>query len=272
MAALTPTQVDRYLERIGLDPTTVRDLDLDTPCLTTLQTAHATHIPFENLSIVGDPFTDTPGPGISLDRQAIYAKLIDRERGGYCFELNGLFTTLLTALGFDVHRAAAMVIPNSGDHRTPANHHIAIVSLDTEYVVDVGMGSPRMRHPTPLDGTPTDSDDAHVTWRIRETDRPQYRYRAEYRIGDGEWEPRHDFDPTPREFTYFQAANDYLANAPESPFTSGPVVERGTPDGWIELQRDTFTRVTRGDTTEREIDAEDWYQLLESEFHLTLPP
>lgn len=271
MPPLTPTEVDGYLERIGLDPPTIRNTARDTDCLATLQTAHATTIPFENLSIVGDPFTDAPGPGISLEPKTIYQKLIDDQRGGYCFELNGLFTTLLATLGFDVVRAAAMVIPNSGQHRTPANHHIAIVTLDKPYVVDVGMGSPRMRHPTPLDGTPTTADDADVSWRIQPTDRPQYQYQAEYRIGAGDWQPRHVFDPTPRDFSYFAAANDYLANAPESPFTGGPVVERGTADGWLELQQDSFTRVVHGDSTERDIEPEEWYTIVESEFGLTIP-
>jgi N-hydroxyarylamine O-acetyltransferase len=67
-----------------------------------LHTAHLERIPFENLSIhLGEP--------IALEPEALVAKIVDRRRGGFCYELNGAFATLLRSLGFDVTLLAARV-------------------------------------------------------------------------------------------------------------------------------------------------------------------
>jgi N-hydroxyarylamine O-acetyltransferase len=262
--------VDRYLGRIGLDADEIRGRDRDTGTLARLQAAHVRHVPFENLSIVGDPFGDAPGEGVSLEASALYRKIVERERGGYCFELNGLFTALLDALGFDVHRAAAMIVPEDGEHTTPANHHAIVVTLDRRYVVDVGMGSPRMRRPAPIGGGSTPADPAGAEWRVVPNDRPIYGLTTEYR-NDGGWEPRYVFDPTPRDLSYFGAACDYLATAPESPFTEGVTVQVGTEEGWRELTRETFARVENGERTERDVPAEEWDDLLAEAFDLCVP-
>lgn len=270
MAPLDDAMVDRYLERIGLEPDDIRAADRNTETLARLQHAHVTTVPFENLSIVGDPFGDASGEGVTLDVSALYTKIVERRRGGYCFELNGLFTALLDALGYDVHRAAAMVTPDDGAHTTPANHHVAIVSLDGPYVVDVGMGSPQMRHPVSLDGEETPVNGAAVRWRVVTSDRPVYDLATEYRIGDGDWQERYVFDTTPRELSYFEATSAYLSTAPESPFTGDPVIRIEADGGWNKLGVDTFTRVEQGDSTEQSITPEEWYDILDAAFGLTV--
>jgi len=271
MSSLDDDAVDRYLDRIGLDGDGIRAVDRDLGTLARLQAAHARHVPFENLSIVGAPFGDAPGEGVTLDTAALYEKIVERERGGYCFELNGLFTALLDALGYEVHRAAAMIVPDDGEHSTPANHHAIVVSLDRRCVVDVGTGCPRMRRPTPLDGEETPADGAGVRWRVAENDRPRYGLTAAYRVGEGDWQSRYVFDPTPRDLSYFRAACDYLASAPESPFTGGVTVQLGAEDGWRELTRGTFARVRRGERTERAVPEAEWHDVLEREFGLSVP-
>lgn len=272
MAPLDAAAVDGYLERVGVEPAAVRAAGRDVETLARLQTAHATHVPFENLSIVGDPFADGFGPGVTLDLEELYEKIVVHERGGYCFEVNGLFTMLLEALGFDVHRAAAMVLPEDGEARVPANHHVIIADLDRPYVVDVGTASPQMHRPTPLDGEVVHVDPMDVRWRVVGNDRPAYDRSMQYRVGDDDWETRYVFNPTPRELTYFHASCDFLASSPESPFTGDPIVMRDTEDGWLKLGREVFIRVERGDRSKREIARDEWYDLLEREFDLTAQP
>jgi N-hydroxyarylamine O-acetyltransferase len=275
-SGLDADEVDRYLDRIGLDPGAIRNRDPGVETLARVQAAHVRHVPFENLSVVGDPFGDDPGEGVTLSIPALYETVVERERGGYCFELNGLFTVLLDALGFDVHRGAAMVVPDDGEHTTPANHHAIVVTLDRQYVVDVGMGMPAMRRPTPLDGDETPADVAGVEWRVVTNDRPTYGRTTEYRIkGDGngrtdveDWTDRYVFDTTPRELSYFRAACDYLASAPESPFTGSVTVQVGTETGWCELDQETFVRVEDGQRTERNVSPGEWDDVLHREFGL----
>ena len=83
--------VDDYLARIGV----ARPASADLQALRDLQTAHLLAVPFENLSI----HLDEP---IVLDHPALVTKVARMHRGGFCYELNGAFAGLLTALGFRV--------------------------------------------------------------------------------------------------------------------------------------------------------------------------
>lgn len=141
--------VGAYVGRIGGDSVTVETPDFET--LVRLQRAHVTAVPFETLAITGDPYGKRTGNEIVLSVPHLYEKIVERERGGYCFELNGLFHTLLSALGYEVHRAAARVVSAL---QVPANHHVNVGGLDRRHMVDVGLGPPMCRRPLPLDGTP----------------------------------------------------------------------------------------------------------------------
>ena len=149
---------DCYLERLGLARVDVEARDRD--ALERLQRAHVRAVPFENLSIAGDPVgagsegaEQKERAGVSLDLEDLYPKVVERERGGFCYELNGLFSWLLAELGFQTERLAARVLDDDGRARPPANHHTNAVTLDRRYVVDVGVAVPTIRQPLPLDGS-----------------------------------------------------------------------------------------------------------------------
>jgi len=261
--------VDAYLRRIGVTPGSVETPDLET--IGRLQRAHVTSIPFENLSIVGDPTGEGDGEGVDLSLPSLYRKIVESERGGYCFELNGLFHWLLSELGYDVDRTAARVT-DDGTARPPANHHTNVVELDRRYIVDVGLGIPPMRGPTPLDGTPR-TEETGVEWRVAGSDRPDAAYCTQYRSpGESEWSTRYVFSDIPRELRYFEATNDFLQSAPESPFTGDPVATIGTETGYRKLSADSLTETSDGTETERQVRAEDWHATLEREFGLRYDP
>ena len=96
--------VDDYLARIGLP----RPVSADLEALRDLQTAHLLAVPFENLSVhLREP--------IVLDQAALVTKVARMRRGGFCYELNGAFAGLLTALGFRVSLLSAR--RQAGAHR-----------------------------------------------------------------------------------------------------------------------------------------------------------
>lgn len=255
-----------YLARLGLS--SVGDCSLES--LESLQRAHVCHVPFENLAIVGDPIGGDGGEGVSLDLPALYEKIVGRERGGFCFELNGLFGWLLADLGFDSERLAARVLSDDGTARPPANHHTHVVTLDRRYIVDVGLGVPPMRRPLPMDGTPT-TDEAGITWRVVESDRPDADYLTQVRRPGAEsWADRYVFRDVPRDLRFFEATCEYLATAPESTFTGDPVVSIGTPDGYAKLTRETLTTLADGETTEHAVADADWHDTLRETFGLRL--
>src|SRR5262249_61803053 len=97
-----------YLDRIGVERPEV----LDAGALAGLHRAHQLTVPFENLSIhLAEP--------ISLDEGDLFAKIVTRRRGGFCYELNGAFALLLGALGARVTRVAARVYGGGGRHGAP---------------------------------------------------------------------------------------------------------------------------------------------------------
>lgn len=254
----------RYLERLDVDPATVSEPSLEE--LARLQRAHVSAVPFENLGIVGHPDADRPGPGVTLEHAALYEKIVRAERGGFCYELNGLFNWLLDALGFNVDRVVGAVLQD-GQPVPPANHLTSVVRLDRPYVVDVGLGVPPMRQPTPLDGTAR-RDEAGVAWRVVESDRPDAAYLTQYRIGEDSWSDRYVFRTDPRPLSYVEATCEYLTSAPESPFTGDPVVSIATPRGYSKLTRDTLERLVDGTLETMDVDSAEWHDHLRSIFGL----
>jgi len=99
-----------------------------------LQKAHLLHVRFENLDIHwGNP--------IKLDIEKIFHKVVARNRGGFCYELNGLFYVLLQSLDFQLKRISARVY--SEEKRLGEEYdHLAIIAhlSEMDYLVDVGFG------------------------------------------------------------------------------------------------------------------------------------
>lgn len=222
--------VDAYLERLGVGcppPPTIEGLR-------DLHAAHLERIPFENLSI-------HLGEEILLEPEALVAKLVDRRRGGFCYELNGAFATLLRALGFDVRLLAASV-HDGGGIGPPFDHMCLRVDLEEPWLVDVGFGD-SFRLPLRLDSGGDQVDDAG-TFRI---------------VGDGEagldllrdGEPQFRFDLTSRDLRDYDAMCRYHQTSPESHFTRNTVCSLATPDGRVTIRGRTMIATRDGHREER---------------------
>jgi len=133
--------LDRYFARIGYTGSPSATLDV----LRDLQRLHPLSIPFENL----DPLT---GRRVDLDLAAVFDKLIERRRGGYCFEQNKLFAHVLMQLGFDVTPMIARVLwGREPDAITPRTHMLLRVSVDDQpWIADVGFGAVTLTSPLRL--------------------------------------------------------------------------------------------------------------------------
>jgi N-hydroxyarylamine O-acetyltransferase len=255
---------DRSLERIGLEPDAVADPDRET--LERLQRAHVKAVPWDRLATAGDPFGNRDGEGVSLSNPDLYGTIVERERGGFCDEFNGLFGWLLDDLGFEVSRAAAMVLSDDGHPGPPASHLVNLVTLDRRYLVDLGMGVLKIRRPLPLDGT-SRTDESGVAWRTAESERPDVDYLAQYREpGRSDWSDRYVFDVTPRELDYFATTCDYLQTAHESSFTGSKTVSIATDDGHLKVTAETMTEFVQGERREWPVTESEWYDALERVF------
>lgn len=256
----------RYLERLGGQPAGPPTLDT----LAALQRAHLLRVPFENLSIVA-------GEEISLGAGALYRKVVDRRRGGFCYELNGAFYALLDGLGFEVRRGSGRVVGDDGDLGPEADHMCLVVTLpDGEYLVDVGYGD-FARVPLPLTGDPR--TDPGGEWRVRPVDPERDEraatvggtYVAESRDGE-EWTLEYVFDDTHHETGHYRETCRYHQTSPESPFTGEPFVTMATPEGRKTLSAETLTVTSNGRKEKRGVAADEWLAVLEREFGVENPP
>ena len=134
------------------------------PTVETLKAIHKAQfytIPFENFDI-------QLGRGINLAPEAIFEKLVRKKRGGYCFELNGLFLMALKTLGFEV-RALLSRVHITGTP-TGRGHQIELVNIrGRQWIADVGFGGETPRIPIPLElNQPTVHDGQQI--RLVETE------------------------------------------------------------------------------------------------------
>ena len=130
---MTESMITSYLAALGCSD--AREVCKEN--LFRLQQAHLANIPYTNLS-----FYKT-GHLRSLDTEALFERLILQHKGGYCFELNGLFGELLRTLGYDVTEYFARWHFGS-DEKIPMRRHrvLKVVLNDEIFLADAGIGSP----------------------------------------------------------------------------------------------------------------------------------
>lgn len=263
---MTPDGITAYCARIGVEAPPAADLD----GLLMLQRAHRLAIPFENLDI---PL----GRGIDASPEAVEAKLVGARRGGYCFEQNGLFVAVLSALGFTARPLMARVWLNASADVPPRTHMLVLVTLDgRDWIADVGFGG-SFTPPMPLeDGVEAGTPDGarHRLRRVAMPGDPDSEWLLE-RDGvaaeaDG-WRPQYGFSLRGVVQADIDQGNHWTATRPGTRFTSLCVVSRVLPDGFAALT-DRHLSIHRGDTHEsREIEGPDAYRdLLDSVFGLRL--
>ena len=205
--------VDGYLARIGIAERPA----IDREGLTALQVAHLTTVPFENLDVHA-------GRPVPCDEGWALAKVVERRRGGWCFELNGAFAVLLERLGFTVERKAATVL--LGQAAPIPDHLTLVVTLDRPYLVDVGFGTGTPRRPIPLD-TPGPHDGGCGAYRIAEADGATILERQRRR--DGRWETCFRLEPGAVELADLEPAARFL-RAGANQFTAAPFATRALDD------------------------------------------
>jgi N-hydroxyarylamine O-acetyltransferase len=206
--------------------------------LRTLQWAHLRTVPFENLSIhLGEP--------IVLAEPALLDKIISRRRGGFCYELNGAFATLLAALGYRVTLLAARV--NGGGRLGPPLDHLALrVDLAEPWLVDVGFGQ-FSRYPLRLDVRDDQTDPAGV-FRIADND-------GYFDVSmDGELAYR--LDPRPYALSDFIPTCWWQQTSPQSHFTRSVTCSLPTESGRITLSGNRLIRTVNGDRQESVLDSD----------------
>lgn len=206
-------ELSAYFKRIGYDGPRA-------PTIEVLRALHARHpaaIAFENL----DPLLGRP---VVLDPASLETKLVHGGRGGYCFEQNGLFLLVLTALGFSVTPLAARVrwmLPEEVP-QTPLSHMLLKASLeDGDYLCDVGFGGQSPTAPLRLQPD-LEQQTPHGTYRLRNHGAG---LELQMRLADG-WHSLYRFNDEAQTARDYEVFNWYTSTHPASRFVNNLVAAR----------------------------------------------
>ena len=244
--------LQHYFERIGYNGEERPDLETVSRIM-----RHQLHsVPFENLDVCA-------GKLISLEPEAIVDKIVEQRRGGYCYEVNGLFAMVLTALGISWRFVGCR--PMTYPVRRPRTHMALLVDFDDEeWLCDVGFGSYGMRAPMRLSeqGEVCQEDD---TFQLGRTADGEYVLRAQV---EGEWANQYGFDLSHHEWVDFLPANWLNSTHPETLFTQHRIVMRQTPEGRVILFDNRLKTVANGEVSMREVVPDELPGLMEEVFGL----
>lgn len=221
------------------------------------------HVPFENLDI-------GQKRSILLAEGALWNKIIVQKRGGFCYELNGLFARLLQEIGFDVAYLNARVFNGQGELGIDFDHLALLVNIPGQserWLADVGFGD-SFHEPLKFD-EPGEQPQGLRVYRLEQTRDGYVVWQKNYA---GTWERQYHFDLVPRNFpSDYESACLYHQTSPRSSFTRGSIISRATPEGRVSLEDGRLILTKNGQRSERPLaDRSEYLTLLKQYFDITL--
>ncbi len=244
--------VSAYLKRIGF--TGPANPDVET--LNRLQELHVMAVPYENLEIMQQK-------PVTLDIPSLYDKIVNRRRGGYCFELNGLYAWLLSEIGFEVIQHFGRWIAGE-PLRYPERRHriIRVLLAGKAYICDVGVGMPAPRRPLLL-APFVEQEQYGAVYRIVPDEIDIYDVQVKK---DGNWETLYSFNDDPCISVDYMQAHYYCTHFPQSRFINETIICIKTPEGHNSIA-DVYDPETMGKVREFRVHTKDGVEaeLLRSE-------
>ena len=257
---LRDTELAAYFARIGYNGP--REATL--AALSGIVARQATSIPFENIDVL-------LGRGAKLDSEALFDKVVERRRGGYCFEHNSLLLHVLESLGFAAEGLAARVLWNQPPDRPgPRTHMLLRVTLpEGVYLADVGFGGLTLTAPLRLEVGPEQATPHEPHRLVAMDDEVELQARL-----DSGWARLYHFTPTSQLPIDYEVANWFTATFPGGLFTGNLMMARPDPDQRYAMFNREFTiRPLGGPPARRTLErAEELGDVLERHFLLPTDP
>lgn len=230
----------------------------DTATLHAIMRHQLFSIPFENLDVQA-------GKVVSMVPNDIAGKLLHQKRGGYCYELNGLFAMALEALGITYRFVAAR--PMFYPARRPKTHMAVIAEVDgRQWLCDLGFGSYGIRAPMALDMLDTDIMQDFDTFRLSRDARGDYLLQAKV---EGDWPNQYAFDLSHQEWIDFVPANYLNSTHPDAIFVQKLLVIQHHPEGRSILLGDMLKTTTAGRFQKQPLTKEEIANVLKDLFNLS---
>ena len=247
-----------YFERVGFQGQARPDV----ATLVALHRAHLQAIPYDSLDVqLGRP--------VSLDPQAAFDKIVTRRRGGWCYEMNGLFGAALQAIGFKVTRMAGAAMRETRGDSTIGSHLALLVepqvAADGRWIADVGFGDGALE-PFPLAPGPMSFDG--YDFRLEALDSRWWRFHN-HEFGGAK---SFDFIVEPADPAVLQQKSDWLQASPDSPFVQNLICQRYRGGEILQLLGRVYRQIEGSVRRERLIEsADELVEVLALDFGLDLP-
>ena len=254
-------KLQQYLDRINYSGSLEPNLET----LIGLHRAHLQTIPYENLSIHF-------GRILELNLERIFERLVPERRGGWCYEMNGLFAWVLREIGFDVRLVSTQVTRDDGSLMAPGDHVALIVEFksgpEKNWLTDVGWGNGFL-DPLPLEvGTQTQG---FLEYRL-ESVGEVWRFHNQQYGADGFSFTLEPHSLESRRLEEFQERCTWLQTSLESGFVRVTVCQLFTPDGINTLRGAVLTKIRSSGKLEHTISSlEEYEQVLCNDFKLEVP-
>ena len=249
-------RLEQYVRRIGFQGTAEATL----ACVVDMMHCQVMTVPFENLDI-------QDGKIISLNPGDIVDKLIARRRGGYCFEVNGLFSMALQALQIP-HFFIAASPRTHHNVRKPKTHMAVVVQLaGQQWLCDCGFGGYGLRAPICIDRAGVEVSQDGEQFRLSLNHDNEFELQT--KVQDV-WETQYGFDLAPHPWADFAAANYYNSTHHDSLFVRKLLVVICTPNGRKVLFGNTLKIVENGQQFKSHLTPDNRAEILWREFGLTL--
>jgi N-hydroxyarylamine O-acetyltransferase len=233
--------IKQYLERI----TYVGPINPTLKVLSELQMLHLLNVPFENLDIHNKT---------RIDLTNLFDKIVTRRRGGFCYELNGLFYELLVQIGFTVKMVSARVYDGKGNYGAEFDHMTLIVEIkDERYLTDVGFGE-FLFFPMKLELN-TEISDPRGVFKIEIFD--EFYRAVEKKNTDGSFIPEYIFSEKERRLEEFNEMCNYHQTNSASHFVQKRICSLPTANGRITLTGNILKIRENGKVSERVLNKEE---------------
>jgi len=253
---MTSFSLDQYFKRINFRG----EAKANQATLTEMMRCQLMHVPFENLDVQA-------GKIVSLERNDIVEKILFNQRGGYCYEVNGLFAMALNALGIPYFFVAARPLTHGA--RKPKTHMAVIVNLNGEkWLCDCGYGGHGIRAPLRLSLLDIEVNQDGEMFMLSLFNEQELVVKS--KMGD-DWEPLYAFDLTPQSWADFAPANYYNSTHHESIFVRKLLVVLCTSTGRKILFGQRLKIISNGQVEKQILTAENRPVILREEFGLIEP-
>jgi len=223
-----------------------------------LQSKHIALYSFNSLGVV-------LGQELPLDVESLFDKIVQRHRGGYCFEHNKLVLTVLETLKFDVRLLLAKVVYNQ-DVEVARTHRITLLSFNGDaYIVDAGFGPLGARFPVKIE-LDLIQEQGDAQYRIIKNKREEYCFQV---FKEGDFFTLYTFDLQHYTESDCLLAHFYSHNHPNAAFVNNLVVSRKFSNEVKSLRNGEFHHISDGITkVTKIIDVKQLHQLLTQVYQL----